>query len=170
MSSNASMTSLRQRCRTSSRRVVRWATDADNRHWGFDERERGLLYESHAATLVLANLAMPTVAAIVVALFGRDVLVPVVIASLVPLLLASLVVGPYQRSEQLPDAPRRKGAWRRVSLGLIAVLPLVAVMWWQSGDRRDIGGMAGTLVGPISGILGALLFTEYRRRHPRDDG
>jgi hypothetical protein len=43
-------------------------------------------------------------------------------------------------------------------------------MWWQSGDRRSIGSLISTLVGPISGILGAGLFMEYRRRHPRDDG
>jgi hypothetical protein len=170
MSSSTSTVSLRQRSRTSSRRLVRWVTDADNRLLGFDERERGLLYESHAATLILANLTTPTVAAIVIALFGRDVLATVLIACFVPLLLASLVVWPYQRSEHLPEAPRQKRAWRRVSLGLIAVLPLVAVMWWQSGDRRSIGSLISTLVGPISGILGAGLFMEYRRRHPRDDG
>ena len=170
MSSSTSAVSLRQRSRTSSRRLVRWLTDADNRLLGFDERERGLLYESHAATLILANLTTPTVAAIVIALFGREALAPVLIACYVPLLLASLVVWPYQRSERLPEAPRRKGYWKRLPFGLIAVLPLVAVMWWQSGDRRSIGSLVSTLVGPIGGILGVGLFMEYRRRHPRDDG
>jgi membrane associated rhomboid family serine protease len=170
MSSNVSTGTLRQRCRTSSRRLVRWLTDADNQLWGFDERERSLLYESHTATLFLAVLATPTVAAIVIALFGRDAFAPVMIASCAPVLLASLVVWPHQRSEQLPDAPRRKVSWRRSALSFIAVVPLVAVRWWQSSDPRTVGDLAGALIGALSGVAAVLLFTAYRRRHPRDDG
>ena len=128
-----------------------------------------MIYESQAATFVLAGIATPNVAAIVIAVFGRDTIGPVLIVGFVPLFLASLVVWPYQQSERLPVAPRRKVPWNRRLLGLIAVMPLVVVMWLQSSEHRSIGGLLGALVPVISGIIGAAVFMEYRRRHPRDD-
>jgi len=167
MPTDTPTTPLRQR---TSRRLVLWVTDTDNRYWGVDERERVVMHQSIAATMHLTLLLAPTVAAVLIAVYGRDVVAPITVAVVAPWLLASLVVWPYQRSERLPEAPRAGVPWRRLLVGLIAAAPLFVVMWWQSGDRRSIESLVSGLVGPISGILGAGLFMEYRRRHPRDDG
>lgn len=170
MSLDDSPLSLRNRSAHMSRRLVHWLTDADNRYWGVDERERVVMHQAVAATMQLTLFLAPTVAAIVIAVFGRDVLAPVAIAVFTPAFLAGLVVWPYQRSERLPETPRSMTPWRLLPFGLLGITPLAVVLWWQAGDRRDLAGLVERIVGPFCGLVGVALYIEYRRRHPRNDG
>lgn len=66
---------------------IKWVIDAQGNSYG-DERERIRYYESHSAMLTIQTYLMPIVSSIVILIFGKRSIAPVLIVTSIPTILA----------------------------------------------------------------------------------
>lgn len=144
-------------------RFVRWNLDLDGGDlYGDDERERLRWYEGIVTAAQVQWIAIPWAAAIAVWVFGKPVVVPLLIvlgALIVPMFFCTV----YVRGRRVDTTPRTWGA-KRLTLSVLGSLPLVVFAIGASYQNSAHFLWANSLIGGSLGAFVTARKTRQRRR------
>ncbi len=149
-------------------RFVHWTLDFDGDLYGDDERERLRWYEGTATAAQVQWIAVPWAAAVAVWVFGKPVVLPMIIA-LVVLLIPMVFCTVYVEGRRVSTTPR---TWSRKRLLLAALSGLpyfvfaVGALYHVEGPDSSTwqGAIVGGFIGLAFGIVMQSLQTRKRRR------
>lgn len=149
-------------------RFVRWNLDLDGGDlYGDDERERLRWYEGIATAAQVQGVAVPWAAAIAVWIFGRPVVVPLLIV-LAAMILPMWFGNVYVRGKRVDTTPRSWSA-KRIVLGVLGGLPIVlfAIGALYRNDPDSFVWVNSLIGAGIGGALGVAVLARRTRQRRR---
>ncbi len=135
---------------------ISWIVDARGESYG-DERERLRYYETHSAMLTVQTYVMPVIAAIVIAIAGKNSIAPVLVLTSIPTFLAIMGLT-YLRQEGVPLVRNtfRKPLRTLIYFLAYATLPIAIFSTYSPSFSF--------LLGVISGLTSAAVVLFFRAR------
>jgi len=128
---------------------IKWVIDAQGDSYG-DERERLRYYESHSAILTVQTYLMPIVSSIVILIFGKTNIAPVLIVSSIPTVMA-LYVLVYLARENLSLARNTFRKPGRAFCYFAAYLTLPLAIFFKID--KSSGNSTSFWIGVTTGLL-----------------
>lgn len=141
---------------------IKWVIDAQGDSYG-DERERLRYYESHSAILTVQTYLMPIVSSIVILIFGKTSIAPVLIVSSIPTVMA-LYVLIYLARENVSLARNTFRKPGRALWYFAAYLTLPLTIFFKLDKSNDQS--TGFWIGVTTGLLIVLTLLIKRAFFP----
>gem|GEM_PF-1290940 len=136
---------------------IKWVVDARGNSYG-DERERLRYYESHSAMLTAQTYLIPVVSAIVILIFGKSAIAPILIVTAIPTLLAFYALIYLSGENVSLERNAFRKPWRAFwYFAAYLTLPLAILLKLNSSISRSLTNFGGSFLSFWIGVAMGLI-------------